>query len=79
MVFVFRFSTKHKTTVKDDLDIDGMVIYLCAEITSGYHYLFQLATPKLDSNEIVSYFVFLHPVKHFLNQKKRSIACLSTF
>ena len=50
----FRFSTRHKANVKDGLDVDAMVIYLCSEITSGYHYLFQLATPQLDSQDIVS-------------------------
>ena len=55
MMFLFyRFSSKHKASVKDGLDVDGMVVYLCTEITSGYHYLFQLATPQLDSHEIVS-------------------------
>ena len=54
-LFLFnRFSTKHKDSVKDGLDVDSMVVYLCGEITNGYLHLFQLAPPLVDTQELVS-------------------------
>lgn len=52
---VSRLSGRHKHLLKDGLDVDAMVTYLCTEISKGYEYLLQLAPPsEEDSQELVS-------------------------
>ncbi|XP_053389289.1 uncharacterized protein C1orf112-like, partial [Mercenaria mercenaria] len=49
---VSRLSGRHKNQLKDGLDVDTMVTYLCTEINKGYMYLLQLAPPCEDKQEL---------------------------
>ncbi|XP_060603632.1 FIGNL1-interacting regulator of recombination and mitosis-like [Ruditapes philippinarum] len=49
---ISRLSGRHKNHLKDGLDVDTMVTYLCTEINKGYSYLLQLAPPGENNQEL---------------------------
>ena len=51
---ITRLSAEHKHLVKEAVNVDAMVTYLCGEMEKGYVYLLQLSQPQQDSNEMVS-------------------------
>ena len=50
---VSRLSGRYKHWVKDTVNIDAMVTYLCGEVEKGYGYLLQLAPPEQEQCELV--------------------------
>ena len=56
---ISRLSGRHKNHLKDGLDVDTMVTYLCMEINKGYTYLLQLAPPSEVKPELVRLKVIL--------------------
>lgn len=51
---VSRLSGKYKNWVKDTLNVDAMVTYLCGEVEKGFGFLLQMAPPEQESSELVS-------------------------
>ncbi|KAL4219342.1 hypothetical protein ACF0H5_021922 [Mactra antiquata] len=51
---ISRLASKHKSVVKNTLNIDAMVTYLCIEIINGYKYLLQLAPPTDENTQELS-------------------------
>lgn len=50
---VSRLSGRYKNWVKDTVNVDAMVTYLCGEVEKGFNSLLQLAPPEQEQSELV--------------------------